>query len=163
MARHLQGNLVAIGSNLYGVAMNGGTGGARGGTVFSIPETGGAPTLVGSFNGLDGWQANGSLIAVGNTLYGTAQFAGPGGEGDRLFGAHHRRHTHGAGELRWRHHDEGNPFGGLVAVGNKLYGTTDAGGCNGYGTIFSLLVDGGLGDHPGQLPTMRTDHLPPPV
>src|ERR1035438_6146344 len=34
--------------------------------------------------------------------------------------------------------DGANPYGGLVLVGNTLYGTTHAGGTSGNGTVFSL-------------------------
>src|ERR1700733_8805383 len=36
----------------------------------------------------------------------------------------------------------GEPYGGLVISGNTLYGTANAGGTNGNGTVFALNTDG---------------------
>jgi uncharacterized repeat protein (TIGR03803 family) len=38
--------------------------------------------------------------------------------------------------------DGGYPFGELVAVSGKLYGTTDEGGAAGYGTVFEMTTSG---------------------
>ena len=38
--------------------------------------------------------------------------------------------------------DGGYPYGELLAVNGKLYGTTDAGGAHGYGTIYQLKTSG---------------------
>jgi uncharacterized repeat protein (TIGR03803 family) len=38
--------------------------------------------------------------------------------------------------------DGGYPYGELLALGGKLYGTTDEGGAHGYGTIFELVATG---------------------
>ena len=38
--------------------------------------------------------------------------------------------------------DGGYPYGELVAVNGKLYGTTDVGGTHGYGTIYQLTTSG---------------------
>ena len=35
------------------------------------------------------------------------------------------------------------PLAGLTLIGNTLYGTTEEGGANGYGTVFSLPLSGG--------------------
>lgn len=62
------GNLVLVGSNLYGVAAVGGPN--NDGVVYCIPVGGGAPTILGSFNGSNGSQPEGNLVVVGSTLYG---------------------------------------------------------------------------------------------
>jgi uncharacterized repeat protein (TIGR03803 family) len=40
------------------------------------------------------------------------------------------------------HHDGKNPYGSLLLVGNKLYGTTANGGDNDLGTVFVINTDG---------------------
>ncbi len=44
--------------------------------------TGGAPTVIASFNGNDGNQPQGSLTLVGSTLYGMTLSGGPGASGN---------------------------------------------------------------------------------
>ena len=43
----------------------------RYGTVFSVPVSGGSPTVLASFNGSNGNIPMGGLTLSGNTLYGT--------------------------------------------------------------------------------------------
>ena len=57
------------GSTLYGTT---GYGGANSeGVVFSLPLSGGSPTVLASFNGTNGGYTQSGLTLVGNTLYGT--------------------------------------------------------------------------------------------
>ena len=51
------------------------------GTVFSIPVTGGSPTVLASFNISDGENSAGGLTLIGNTLYGTTLYGGANGDG----------------------------------------------------------------------------------
>jgi uncharacterized repeat protein (TIGR03803 family) len=44
--------MLLVGNTLYGTTLNGGTYGK--GTIFSVPLTGGQPTILASFNGTDG-------------------------------------------------------------------------------------------------------------
>ena len=59
---------------------NGGVNGD--GTVFSIPVTGGTPTILVSFNGTNGADPYGSLtLSAGSTLYGMTYGGGADGDG----------------------------------------------------------------------------------
>src|SRR5277367_5105058 len=69
-----QAGLILSGNTLYGTT---GYGGANGdGTVFSVPVTGGTPTVLASFNGSNGKNPYGDLILSGNRLYGTTSEGG---------------------------------------------------------------------------------------
>ncbi|MGP8198646.1 MAG: choice-of-anchor tandem repeat GloVer-containing protein [Limisphaerales bacterium] len=101
-------------------------------------------TNVYSFtNGSDG--ANpffGQLVLSGNTLYGTAAFGGSSGHGTVF-----KVNTDGTGfqtlyAFAGYPTDGEYPWGGLVLSGNILYGTTDAGGGSGGGTVFSIQTGG---------------------
>jgi autotransporter-associated beta strand protein/uncharacterized repeat protein (TIGR03803 family) len=78
-------SLTVVGNSLYGTTVEGGPGytGASGrGTVFSIPLSGGSPTIVASFSGSNGYSPNGGLTVVGNSLYGTTAYGGSGYNGN---------------------------------------------------------------------------------
>jgi len=63
------GELTLSGSTLYGIS---GKGGAHGyGVVFSVPTTGGTPTVLASFDGHNGAGPQGGLTLIGSTLFGT--------------------------------------------------------------------------------------------
>jgi uncharacterized repeat protein (TIGR03803 family) len=73
------------GTTLYGTTPGGGTYGN--GTVFSVPVTGGAPTVLASFNGADqGANPYGGLTlsADGSTLYGTTANGGASATGNGM-------------------------------------------------------------------------------
>ena len=68
------------GSTLYGTTDYGGANGGLGnGTVFSVPISGGSPTLLASFNGSNGDCPLAGVTLSGNTLYGTTSAAAPMG------------------------------------------------------------------------------------
>ena len=73
--------LTLSGSRLYGTTRHGGENG--GGTVFSLPVSGGTPTVLASFNGSNGQfpLAGLTLGGDGNTLYGTTDYGGAYGDG----------------------------------------------------------------------------------
>ena len=57
-------------------------GGANGdGNIFSIPVTGGTPTILLSFNGTNGEYPDGDLTLSGSTLYGMTSEGGANGDG----------------------------------------------------------------------------------
>ena len=57
-------------------------GGANGdGTVFSVPLSGGSPTVLASFNGSNGQYPLAGLTLSGNTLYGTTTAGGANNDG----------------------------------------------------------------------------------
>jgi uncharacterized repeat protein (TIGR03803 family) len=146
------GALVSLNGLLYGTTSAGGQGngcsdtGLGCGIVFALDPSTGAETVLHTFAGVaDGGVPTAGLIAVNGTLYGTTQFGGSSTfcgdwEGcgtvfsiDPLSGAETLLHI-----FKDNGKDGQNPYGGLVAVKGKLYGTTVNGGVNGKGTVFSL-------------------------
>jgi uncharacterized repeat protein (TIGR03803 family) len=144
-----EGGLVqATDGNLYGTTYNGGAN--SGGTVFSITP-GGTFTLLYSFclqrNCTDGANPYGGLVqATDGNLYGTTS-SGGANEGGTIF------KIALTGTLSTLYNfcvqtgctDGLQPQAGLVqATDGNFYGTTIAGGANGYGTIFQITSGGTL-------------------
>ena len=147
------GTLVLLGKTLYGTAESGGTNGF--GTVFSLTTNGAAFTVLHTFNyaGGDGRNIRGGLIASGlNILYGTTANGGTNDSG-LVFAIN----TNGTGYADLysfttaaadfdneadTNRDGLNPNGGLILVGNSLFGTAEYGGISGVGTIFALNTNG---------------------
>jgi uncharacterized repeat protein (TIGR03803 family) len=146
--------LVLAGNTLYGTTKEGGTNNT--GTVFAINTGGGGFTdlysmsaLVSSTNA-DGAYPQAPLTLSGSTLYGMARNGGSAGNGT-LFALG----TTGAGFTNL-HNFTADPYevsngaftnsdgilpnGGLILSGNVFYGTAEAGGLNGVGTVFSLSL-----------------------
>ena len=134
--------------NLYGVAPTGGDFGN--GTVFSLNTNGTALTVLHVFSAFqlrsglsnpDGGNPTGLMLGLGGRLYGTASQGGTNGSGV-IF----QLNTDGSGFTNLRNFDPkegGNPQGGLVqGPDGTLYGTTQNGGTDGSGTVFSLTSDG---------------------
>jgi uncharacterized repeat protein (TIGR03803 family) len=135
-----QPSLLLSGGILYGTAEGGGSQGAGG--VFSVPVTGGGPTVLTSFNGrTDGGVPIGGLILSGTTLYGTTESGGAYEDG-AVFSLPIGGGT--ATQLASFNGSNGNgPLSGLVLSGNTLYGTTQLGGLYGDGAVFSVPISGG--------------------
>ncbi len=135
-------------STLYGTTKSGY--GNAGGTVFSVPASGGSLTTLCSFTGSNGWipYAGLTLNANGSTLYGTTGYGGVNDDGTVFSIA-----TSGGGLTTLCSFDGSDgsaPMAGLTLVGSTLYGTTYYGGtygpgygANGYGTVFSIATSGG--------------------
>lgn len=143
--------------NLYGTTMDGGVGWdlEGGGSVFELSPAGSAwsEKVLYSFPGgaTFGYRLVGGVVldAAGN-IYGTAA---AGGNGYGLDGtAFELSPVSGGWKLSVLHSfgayegDGINPLSTLVfdAAGN-LYGTTNTGGANGYGTVFELVPQSGGG------------------
>lgn len=140
-------SLVEVNGTLYGTTEYGGTHvcgsfGGGCGTVFSITP-GGVENVVYSFAGApDGSFPNAGLTDVNGTLYGTtstggAYCTGSGGGCGTVFSV-----TTG-GQEQVLHSFSGKPDGvgpwaALLDVNGTLYGTTQAGGTSGYGTVFAI-------------------------
>ncbi len=141
-------------NTLYGTTINGGDFGR--GTIFAINTNGGGFTnlyffasLIKSTNsdGADPW---GGLVLSNNVLYGVAA-AGGNSDNGTVFAVNTNGmgftnlHTFALGALNaasiFTNSDGVEPVGGLVLSGNTLYGTTEFGGTNGNGTVFSLSLD----------------------
>jgi uncharacterized repeat protein (TIGR03803 family) len=148
------GGLILSGNTLYGTTEFGGPSGTESpvfatGEVYSVPVTGGTPTVLASFSGTDGAEPLAGLILSGNTLYGTT-FAG----GNMSLSTDGADAFPGAGTVfslpvtggtptvlvAFNDTDGNGPAAGLIAdAAGNLYGTTEYGGA-GYssGTIFEL-------------------------
>ena len=119
--------LSADGSTFYGATQYGGVYGD--GDIFSIPVTGGTPTILTSLNGT----FTGALTLIGSTLYGTngVIFSLPvtGGTPTTL--------------ATFNGADGNEPNETLTLIGSTFYGTTETGGASNDGTVFSVPVTGG--------------------
>jgi uncharacterized repeat protein (TIGR03803 family) len=125
--------------NFYGTTAAGGAGGF--GTVFKMTP-GGAVTTLTEFTGTTGTtkgsEPTGALAISGTTLYGVTRI---GGAANVNLGTIFRITT--AGSFTSLHDFTGpngaRPAGGLFLHSNGLlYGTTEFGGTEGFGTAFSL-------------------------
>jgi uncharacterized repeat protein (TIGR03803 family) len=137
-----QAGLVLSGNTLYGTTGYGGTWGK--GAVFAVNADGTGFTNIHSFAYLassptntEGANPQASLVLSGNVLYGATVNGGSGGKGT-LFAVN----TDGTGFTTLYNftggNDGANPQAALVLSGNSLYGTANAGGASGNGTVFSL-------------------------
>ncbi len=137
----LSGNTV-YGTTVYGGAGYNPSGGYYGdGTVFSVPITGGTPTVLVSFNGSNGANPYAVLTLSDNTLYGTTQGAGAPSDGTVFSvpitgGTPAVLASFNGSNGQW-------PQTGLTLSGNTLYGDTPYGGANNEGTVFSVPINGG--------------------
>ncbi len=157
--------LILSGSTLYGTASavqplaNDAVG--REATIFKLNTDGTGFTNLYNFSALTGGtnsDGNGplsGLVLVGNMLYGSAYYGGPGG-GGTLF----KINTNGTGFTNLYSFtaparnssnsvDGANPAGDLILSGGTLYGTAQSGGIvfgnkleSGPGTVFKLNTDG---------------------
>lgn len=124
--------------NLYGTASSGGRFGA--GVVFKMNASGQENVLYNFGGGTDGANPQGRLVmdATGN-LYGTTYSGGVSNVGTVFMvtrtGKEKVLHGFRGGA------DGANPVAGLaIDKAGNLYGTTTAGGSNGNGTVFMLVV-----------------------
>lgn len=131
-----QSPLVNLKGTFYGTTYDGGPNG--GGIVYSMTPSGTETVLHGFGGSGDGSNPYAApLIAVKGTLYGTTYSGGANGTGTVFSitpsGTETVLHSFGGSSG-----DGTNPYGGLVNVNGTLYGTTEHGGTNGSGTVFSL-------------------------
>jgi uncharacterized repeat protein (TIGR03803 family) len=132
------GSLLLVGSTLYGMSNAGGNNVDSVGTIYSVNTDGtGFATLL-DFNGTNGANPYGALIANSGTLYGLA--TGGGTIGGVLFSIG----TNGSGYTNLVNFGVNNvigasPHGSLLLSNNVLYGMTLSGG-KGYGTVFSYKL-----------------------
>jgi uncharacterized repeat protein (TIGR03803 family) len=129
--------LIDVKGTLYGTTCCGGAYG--GGTVFSITP-GGNEKVLYSFRGYanDGVDPWATLLNVNGTLYGTTSMGGAYGYGTvfsiTLSGYETVLYSFGG-----RQEDGAYPlFSGVIDVNGTLYGTTQSGGANADGTVYSI-------------------------
>jgi uncharacterized repeat protein (TIGR03803 family) len=129
---------------LYGIAASGGSncGNTGCGIVYSVTP-GGSESVVYNFGetSTDAAFPYGVLARNGKSLYGTTYEGGTYGRGTvysvNVDGSETVIYSFGA-----TGNDGTGPYGGVIKVGGKFYGTTYAGGKNGLGTVYSLTPDG---------------------
>ena len=134
-----QGGLVVSGSDLFGAAFYGGTGG--GGTAYEILTSGDGFLPLCEFNfGDENSNPQGPLLLSTNLLYGTTPAA--------IFSltTNGQDFTNLISFPLTTENESGiftnstgfDPNGGLVLAGQSFYGTAQDGGTNGSGTIFAF-------------------------
>ncbi len=144
-----RGGLVLVGDTLYGTTSDGGDHGN--GTVFKVNTDGTGFTTLYVFGMMDfkpvppyytnsdGANPSASLVASGNTLYGTARAGGLSG-----YGTVFALNTDGTGFLVLHSFtggaDGGAPSAELVLSEGTLYGTSSGDGTGRSGTIFSISL-----------------------
>jgi uncharacterized repeat protein (TIGR03803 family) len=132
-------SLLQVGPMLYGTTSQGGTNGD--GTIFAYNTQTGIESLLYSFgaNANDGTDPRGSLILVGDTLYGTTENGGGSLNDGTIFS--YDLSTNSESILHsFQGTDGSNPTGDLLAVGDTLYGLASNGGSHGDGVIFSAAI-----------------------
>ena len=136
------GGMVHTGNGFFGTT----SGGALGyGTLFRLQNGSSNEKILHRFTGgLDGGYLLSGPVVVGGVLYGVTEIGGStyvsgGQSGYGVIysqfqnGTHFRVVYNFAGGTA----DGGNPVGGMVAIGQTLYGTTSGGGASGFGTVWS--------------------------
>ncbi len=133
--------LLNVGGILYGATRYCGAG--KLGTVFSVTKAGNGTVLHSFSYNADGVYPAAGLIDFGGTLYGTTSSAG---DGQHAAGTVFSITPTGTETIL---HSFGNDAGdgaivlaGLVNVGGTFYGTTQQGGANNLGTVFSITPAG---------------------
>jgi uncharacterized repeat protein (TIGR03803 family) len=135
--------LINVNGTLYGTTLEGGANcGSTGcGTVFSV-TTAGVESLLYSFNTYPGGSyPRAGLVNISATLYGTTTEGGASIYGTVFSltpsGKETVLHNFGGGSA-----DGQVPYGDLIKVKGTLYGTTESGGANLAGTVFSITTSG---------------------
>lgn len=139
--------LVLSGSTLFGATSAGGS--SSNGVVFKLNTDGTGFTVLKTFSqtisgtNSDGAYPNGMILS-GRTLYGTTQQGGIAGKGVVF-----SMDTNGTGFTVLENFgqaggsspsDGANPTGSLLLIRSTLYGTTQGGGTNSQGVLFSLTA-----------------------
>jgi uncharacterized repeat protein (TIGR03803 family) len=136
--RYPLGSLIFDGTYLFGT-LSSGPASFLGGALFKILPDGTGYSEIKAFltSGSDGKNPNGSLFFEGNYLYGTTTHGGAFGYGT-LF----KIKSNGTSYIKLVDFNDTtsgkNPSGSLISDGTFLYGVTDLGGENDFGTIFKF-------------------------
>jgi len=134
-----ESQLTLSGTTLYGTTNIGGS--SNLGSIYSVPITGGTPTILASFNNTNGANPGGNVVVSGSTLYTTAGQDGAHGDGTIVSvptsGGTPTILTSFAGT------SDGSFPTGLILSGTTLYGVTSLGGTDNDGVVFSEPVAGG--------------------
>jgi len=132
------GYVVQSGDRLYGMTTNGGPSNA--GVIFTLKTDGSKFELLHGFGSSDqdGKNAYGSLLMVGNSLYGTTAKGGADNMGTVFVintdgSGYQRLYDFGGGRT-----DGAKPIDNVILVDGALYGMTTEGGAFDQGTIFKI-------------------------
>jgi len=149
----LAGLIVDRAGNLYGTTSGGGSGTSPAGTVFELSPSGSVgwtEKVLHNFNnnGTDGAHPFSGLVLDGSgNLYGTTTSGGSNGDGVVF-----ELSPNGSGGWTemllhsFNGTDGGYPGAALIFDGSgNLYGTTENGGANNFGTVFELSPNGSGG------------------
>ena len=132
--------LVPYNGVLYGTTTNGGTSNA--GTVYSITPAG-KEKILHTFVLTDGAEPIGPLYDVNGLFYGTTiSGSGSGNLGEVFTLDPGNGNFNVIYRFKGGTSDGSQPYGGLVGLNGKLWGTTVGGGLNGEGTVFSITLAG---------------------
>ncbi len=133
-------SLLLLNNKLYGTNSGGG-GGA--GTIFSYNLDNSTLELIHTFTGSEGSGPECKLINSGNLLYGTTDAGGDNGTGtifsidmtdpENTFNTMY--------SFSDTSQDGAHPQAELLLYDDNLYGTTVAGGANGFGVVFKINKD----------------------
>jgi uncharacterized repeat protein (TIGR03803 family) len=147
-----EAGLINVAGTLYGTTTKGGGGGDCGGytdncgTVFSVTPSGSETVLHSFTDGTDGANPVASLINVNGMLYGTTEDGGGTTcQLNALYGCGtvFSESTVGVEKVVYAFRNDGvNPYGNLINVGGKLYGTLGVGAGGDSGAVFSLTLAG---------------------
>jgi uncharacterized repeat protein (TIGR03803 family) len=121
--------------NIYGSTVDGGAHGF--GTVFQLTPDGSLTTLYSFTGGTDGGGPEGDMLRVGKNLYSVAT---SGGDPVCQCGAIYEITSKGKEKVlhAFTGTDGGNYSAGLVESNGTFYGTTQSGGSNSDGVVFSV-------------------------
>ena len=132
--------LLDIHGTLYGTTEGGG---GYGGTVYGFdPKTKTFSLFYGFKGGSDGAEPWGGLIDVNAQLYGTTSAGGSGGAGTVFKINRSSQNEKVLYSFAFPPKTGGNPRAGLADVNGTFYGTTENGGANESGTVFSITTSG---------------------
>ena len=162
-SKPVAGLVQAANGDFYGTTVYGGTNGYGGGTVFKMTPDGKLTTLYsfcseGVFpDCTDGEDPNGLVQATNGDFYGTTSSGGAYGGGAECYAARcgtiFKITPSGTLTTLYSFCSQGgslctdgeSPQAALVqATNGDLYGTTNWGGANGYGTVFKITTRGTL-------------------
>ena len=138
--RYPQGGLTMVSGVLYGVTQSGGTSNA--GTIYKINTDGSGFAVLHNFDDTNGKFPTGDLIEIAGKLYGVTANGGSNGYGfvfrmDLDGNNYTNIFTFDMPIL-----DGAVPIGGLIHDSGVLYGVTNGGGVNGWGTVYKMNLDG---------------------
>ncbi len=134
------GSLILSGTTLYGMTDVGGVNDY--GVIFKVNTNGSGFLKLLDFDGTNGRQPQGSLTLSGTVLYGMTYTGGANGAGV-IF----KINTDSSGFRKLIDFNSANsgayfPYGSLALSDTTLYGMTQVGGANGYGTLFKIYIGG---------------------